>query len=69
MLRADRNAAVAAGLICAPRDIKGVGTIDGLKGKAGNVLKQSDFDVFNRDPEPEKELTPEDFMRVLSRKG
>jgi hypothetical protein len=60
MLRADRNAAMLAGLICAAA---------GLKGKAGTVLTESDFDRYNQDPKPPEELTVEKLMKVLGRKG
>ncbi len=59
MLRADRNAAMLAGLICAAA---------GIKGKAGNALTASDFDIYNRTDEPEKELTVENVMRALGGK-
>lgn len=59
MLRADRNAAVLAGLICAAA---------GIKGKNGKVLTAADFDIFNRNDEPPKELTVAEVMAVLSRK-
>lgn len=61
MLRADRNTAMVAGLICAAA---------GIKNKAGRLLTADDFDVYNRPDEPEKkEPTVDDFMRVLGRKG
>ncbi len=57
MLRADRNAAILAGLICAAA---------GIKGKDGKILTATEFDIFNRGEE--KDLTVDDFMRVLARK-
>lgn len=62
--------AILAGLICAPRTIKGLGVMEGLKGKNGEVLLEKDFDFYNRSDKPkvQKELTADDFMRVLSRK-
>ena len=59
MLRADRNAAVLAGLICAAA---------GIKGKDGKALTADSFDIYNRQDSEEKELTVDDFMRVLARK-
>lgn len=56
MLRADRNASMLAGLISAAA---------GLKGKGGKVLTAADFDVFNRNDEPAKELTVDQIMSVL----
>lgn len=61
MLRADRNAATLAGLICAAA---------GIKNRSGALLTATDFDVYNRPDEPvSKEPTVEDFMRILGRKG
>jgi len=60
MLRNDRALYTIAGLICSAA---------GIKNKAGKVLEAHDFDVFNRDPENQKPLTADDFMRVLGRKG
>ncbi len=60
MLRADRNTAMLAGLICAAGH---------LKGKSGKVLTADDFDFYNRDTSAPKELTVADFMKVLGRKG
>lgn len=57
MLRADRNTATIAGLICAAA---------GIKGKAGNALTASDFDFYNRTDEARKELTVDQIMSVLS---
>jgi hypothetical protein len=59
MLRADRNTATLAGLICAAA---------GIKGSHGKVLTAADFDPFNRNDEPAKELTVAEVMAVLSRK-
>jgi len=59
MLRADRNAAVLAGLICAAA---------GIKNASGKVLTAADFDIFNRNDEPAKDLTVAEVMAVLSRK-
>lgn len=56
MLRADRNAATLAGLICAAA---------GLKGKAGALLNAADFDVYNRTDEAPEELTVDKIMSVL----
>jgi hypothetical protein len=59
MLRADRNMAILAGLICSAA---------GIKNKAGKVFAAAEFDVYNQpDKPPQKELTADDFMRVLSR--
>lgn len=61
--------AILAGLLCADRSTP-MGLIAGLKGKDGKVLSVSDFDAYNRSDKPEpKELTADDFMRVLSRKS
>lgn len=59
MLRADRNMSILAGLICSAA---------GIKNKAGVVFSAHDFDVYNVDKPAPKELTTDDFMRVLSRK-
>lgn len=60
MLRADRNAATLAGLICSAA---------ALKGKSGRVLTAEDFDIYNREMTIAKEPTVDDFMRVLGSKG
>lgn len=51
--------AILAGLICSAA---------GIKNKAGKVFAAAEFDVYNQpDKPPQKELTADDFMRVLSR--
>ena len=68
MLRADRNASILAGLICAGRTIKSLGNVEPLKGNGGKVLTARDFDIYNHSDEPEKELTVDKIMGVLGRK-
>lgn len=60
MLRADRNAATLAGLICAAA---------GIKGQGGKVLTAQDFDNYNRDEQPPEDLTVDKLMKVLGGKA
>lgn len=68
MLRADRNASILAGLLCAPRTIKGLGYVEPLKGAGGKPLVAADFDIYSRSDEPGKELTVDKIMGVLGSK-